>query len=446
MSTDRLIVFARYPSPGQVKTRLIPALGAEGAARLHEEMVFRTLACAQRAAHANDARVTACFTGAGARAMRRWLGDGLEYRVQRGTTLGERMDRALTETLAAADLAVLIGTDCPGLTPALLGDALAALRGRDLVLGPASDGGYYLVGLRRPCPALFDGIAWGTDAVRSQTLAAAARLGLTVHQLPRLDDIDRPEDLPAWDRLRPAGEDDLSITVIIPALNEADGIAATIATARAASGAEIVVADGGSTDGTPGVAEAHGARVVRTPPDFAALRRGKPGRALQMNAAAAVASGDILVFLHADTRLPQGYDEHVRETLRRPGVVAGAFTLRLDAPRRSLRVIERLADFRARRLALPYGDQAIFLRAETFWAAGGFPDQPIMEDLDLVRHLRRRGAIALVPAPAVTSARRWLRLGVIRTTLINQLMLAGRALGIPLARLAAFYRAAGSND
>jgi len=123
--------------------------------------------------------------------------------------------------------------------------------------------------------------------------------------------------------------------------------------------------------------------------------------------------------------------------------VGGAFELSIDAPSPSLRRIERLANWRSRRLQLPYGDQGIFMRADVFWGLGGFPDMAIMEDFEMVRKLGRRGKIAIVPEPVVTSGRRWLALGVGRTTLINQMVIAAYLLGVSPSRIARWYRGKG---
>jgi len=220
------------------------------------------------------------------------------------------------------------------------------------------------------------------------------------------------------------------ISVIIPTCNEADNIVPTVARIRSAERVEIIVADGGSSDETAARAAAQGARVVRAP----------RGRARQMNAGARAASGSILVFLHADTRLPSDFAEAVRNQLAEDGVVAGAFEFRVDGASLGLRLVERLANWRSRRLQMPYGDQAIFLSASTFDEIGGFKELPIMEDFDLVRRLKRQGRISILPFPAVTSSRRWKNLGVFRTTIINQLVIAGYQVGIPAESLARFYR------
>lgn len=164
------------------------------------------------------------------------------------------------------------------------------------------------------------------------------------------------------------------------------------------------------------------------------------GRASQMNAGAGVATGSILLFLHADTHLPPAFDTFVRQVLQNTGIIAGAFELRIDAELWGIRVIEKMVNWRSRFLSLPYGDQAIFLKASIFKEIGGFPNLPIMEDFEFMRCLKRYGKIAILPTPVVTSGRRWQKLGVVRTTLINQLIIIGYFLGVPLAKLACWYR------
>ena len=217
------------------------------------------------------------------------------------------------------------------------------------------------------------------------------------------------------------------ISVIIPTLNEATNLP-TCLPARFKD-VEVIVADGGSRDGTIDVAIAKGWRVCPS-----AL-----GRAKQMNAGAGMASGDIFLFLHADTRLPEDFALHVRRILSKPDIIAGAFRLRIDAPMRKLRIMERLANWRSACLQMPYGDQAIFLRAEQFRAVGGFPDLPIMEDFEFVRRLRKRGRIATAPVPVITSSRRWEEKGVWRTTLINQICIVGYCLGVAPSRIHRWY-------
>ena len=430
---ERLIVFTRYPEPGKSKTRLIPVLGPEGAAQLQREMTQHVLGWAKALATCRPLCLEVCFEGGDDSLMRQAFGNDLTYRRQAVGDLGQRMHAAFEAAFqAGSHRAVLIGTDCPELDGRLVQAAFDRLGENDLVLGPASDGGYYLIGLRSPAPALFDGIAWGTGEVLRVTLSVAEAAGLSVTLLPRLSDVDCPEDLAVWNRVkgcRSASDDSRRISIIIPTLNEAACLGRTLEGLRGAACLETIVVDAGSRDGTPEIAEAHGCRVLTAP----------PGRAGQMNAGAAVATGSVLLFLHADTLLPQDFERHIHATLAGPGVAAGAFRLSIENAQSVLRAIQWAANLRARWLQMPYGDQAIFLSAETFRAIGGFPDLPIMEDFELVRRLRRRGQIAVANASVTTSARRWNALGPLRTTWINQMVVVGYHLGVAPERLARWY-------
>jgi rSAM/selenodomain-associated transferase 2 len=219
------------------------------------------------------------------------------------------------------------------------------------------------------------------------------------------------------------------IAVVIPALQEAGRIEAAIRSASA-PGVEVVQADGGIRDGTPARAEAAGARVVFS----------DPGRARQLEAGARAAHADILLFLHADTRLPDGYADQIRDVLQDPDVAGGAFAFRFDERSPALRVVEWGVRVRTALAALPYGDQGIFVRRQVLDAIGGVPQVPIMEDLDLVRAVRRHGRLARLPAAAVTSARRYRQGGVARTVWRNTVAVAAFVLGIDRDRVASWYR------
>jgi len=219
--------------------------------------------------------------------------------------------------------------------------------------------------------------------------------------------------------------------VIVPARNEAGVIGRTLEALRRGAGGcdlEVVVADGGSEDDTREIARSMGAVVVTS----------DAGRARQMNTGAAAASGEWLLFLHADTQVPGDYLKHIRETLAKPGVVAGAFQLAIDAPGRSLRLIEWFVQLRSRWFSLPYGDQGLFMRAQTFRELGGYADLPVMEDYELVRRLGQAGRVAMAEAAVVTSARWWLRKGVWCATMLNQACVIGYRLGVDPARLASW--------
>lgn len=199
-----LIVFARAPRPGRVKSRLQSALGAAGAARLHARLLARALATA-RSARCGAVELH-CAPHPGHplfRALARR--HGIRLRKQVGGDLGARMHGALEGALKGADAAVLIGSDCPALRPADIRAAFAALRaGADAVLAPAEDGGYPLIGLKRASSALFEGVPWGGPKVLSETRARLARMGWTWIELRLLWDVDRPEDVARLRRRRGA--------------------------------------------------------------------------------------------------------------------------------------------------------------------------------------------------------------------------------------------------
>ena len=222
-----------------------------------------------------------------------------------------------------------------------------------------------------------------------------------------------------------------AISIIIPTLNEAQNLPRSLQALQTIPLVDVIVVDGGSLDDTVNVAESWGAKVICSPVS---------GRAHQMNVGAAVAQGDILLFLHADTYLPNGFDRLVRQTLAQPKVIAGAFELAIEGQATGLRLVEWGVNRRSRLCQMPYGDQALFLPAETFRAICGFPDLPIMEDFELVRRLKQQGRIAIAPGTVTTSGRRWQKLTVFRTTVINQLVIIGYLLGASPARLARWYR------
>jgi rSAM/selenodomain-associated transferase 2 len=222
--------------------------------------------------------------------------------------------------------------------------------------------------------------------------------------------------------------------VIVPVLDERDGIAAVLDHLAALPGRfEVLVADGGSRDGTPELAAAH--------PSAPRVLRAGPGRARQQNAAAAAARGDALLFLHADSRLPRTAYASLRAALRDPACPGGNFALRFDGADAFSRALTAWYAVQ-RRLGVYYGDSSLWVRRGTWEALGGFRALPIMEDYDLVRRLERRGRTARLPGPAITSSRRWLAAGAPRTVLawvvIRWLWIAG----VPAERLDALYRRA----
>jgi len=223
------------------------------------------------------------------------------------------------------------------------------------------------------------------------------------------------------------------ISIIIPTLNEESEVEHW----RELRGhsddggvCEIIIVDGGSSDQTVALARAQGFRVESRP----------PGRGAQFNHGARLARGKVLLFLHADTRMPPGFAGLIRQCLNETDALAGAFSLAIDQAGLRLKLVAHCANLRSRLFQLPYGDQAIFIRRDDFRRLGGFPEIPVMEDFIFIRQAGKKGRVATLPQAVITSARRWQRLGVLRTTLINQLVILGFYAGVPLHRLASLYR------
>jgi rSAM/selenodomain-associated transferase 2 len=220
-----------------------------------------------------------------------------------------------------------------------------------------------------------------------------------------------------------------SLSVIIPVRNEEQAIGSCLDQLSGQPDLEILVVDGGSSDQTIARVEERGLQALVS----------APGRGSQQRYGAARAGGEVLLFLHCDTRLPEDFREQIRITLAGKGVAAGAFQLAINARGMGFRVVEYGVRLRSRLLQLPYGDQALFMTGENYLAAGGFPDQPIMEELPLLAGLKKLGQIRIAPAPVTTSARRWQEHGIVKTLLINQIMVLGRTVGVSPERLAGWY-------
>ena len=434
-----LMIFTRYPVPGTTKTRMIPALGADGAADLQRQMTQHLISKVTHLIEQQALAVEIRFEGGSQALMRDWLGPSFCYRHQGGGNIGRRMQRALADGFQAGYTAiVIIGSDIPDISNAIILQAFKALQKNRLVLGPADDGGYYLIGMHiadahRALSELFEAVNWGTNTVLSQTIAAAERLGMAYVLLDTLTDVDHPREIEIWHRALQANAPLTApkrISIIIPTLNEAGVIKAAINRLPRSEQLEIIVVDGSSADATARIARQHGARVLSAP----------PSKAGQMNAGAAAARGDVLLFLHADTRLPENFEEKVLAALNRSGCGAGAFSLGIDSRNPGLRIIEHVANWRTRLFKMPYGDQALFVARDLFNRIGGFPDYPIMEDFEFIRRLKKKSKIAILPESVQTSPRRWQNLGVFKTWVINQLIVVAYFIGIPPHRLAFWYR------
>jgi len=220
----------------------------------------------------------------------------------------------------------------------------------------------------------------------------------------------------------------MRVSVIIPALNEERLLPRAIDSVSPFA-AEVLVVDGASGDRTVEVAGSAGTRILS----------GCRGRAPQLNCGARAAAGDILLFLHADCALGLGAGQAIAGALADPAVIGGCFSLRVDSEETAMRWVGFGSNLRARFLGLPYGDQALFVWRRDFEAAGGFRDIPLMEDVDLVLRLRRRGRLVCLPETVTTSPRHWESRGPTLTTLLNWLALLLFLAGVPAERVAPFY-------
>lgn len=222
-----------------------------------------------------------------------------------------------------------------------------------------------------------------------------------------------------------------TISIVVPALDEAANLAWLLPDLRGRwPAAEIVIVDGGSADATWQLEAAYPAvRWLRAP----------RGRARQMNAGARQARGDALLFLHADTRLPDDALAAIAEALADPAVVGGRFDVSFDSPRPIMSVVAWLMNRRSRLTGIATGDQGIFVRRAVFEAVGGYPDIPLMEDIELTRRLKRLGRLAALPLRVTTAARRWERDGAVRTILLMWALRFLHWVGVDPARLHRWY-------
>ena len=221
-----------------------------------------------------------------------------------------------------------------------------------------------------------------------------------------------------------------NLSIIIPTLNEENVLEKTLSPLANKKNCEVIVVDGGSSDATLSLAEKAGCKTIASP----------RGRGRQMNLGTGKATNEVLLFLHADTLLPENFPELIHAAVDRPAFAAGAFSLAIDSPSKSLAAIASMANLRSRLLHLPYGDQALFTTQKMFSAIGGFAEIEIMEDFVFVQKMKKKGTIIILPEYAITSARRWQNMGIVRTTLINQIIIVGYRIGVSPVTLARWYR------
>ncbi len=434
MGRTPVCIFAKPPVAGAVKTRLAdPAYAAE----LARAFLVDTCAAVRSLPWADAILAT---TGALDRELAAEL--AVSVWLQGDGDLGARLERVLRRALASSDTAIAIGADSPGLPRDRFDQARAALLTTDAVLGPSEDGGFFLLALRRCPEGLLADLPWSRSDTFGATLARLHERGLSTTVLDPWFDVDRPADL---DRLRsliasravaaPETQRVLAmprISIVMPVLNEEKRIEKALRELAQHSGIhEVIVVDGGSRDRTVELARHHAVRIVTAP----------RGRGRQLNAGAAEATGDVLLFLHADTALPDDAADHIARTLARPRAVAGAFRTWTvaDEPRPWFAPLLHLADLRSRVTRYPYGDQAMFVRSNVFRAAGGFADVPLMEDVELSQRLWKHGRVYTCAARVRVSGRRFVSRPFLYTALVNVFPLLFRS-GVSAHTLARFYK------
>jgi rSAM/selenodomain-associated transferase 2 len=241
--------------------------------------------------------------------------------------------------------------------------------------------------------------------------------------------LERIEISAKLNRYPEAASMEYAVSVIIPVLNEELALSATLESVLRLKPQEIIVIDGGSVDQTREVAASLGVRVISS----------ERGRALQMNRGARLARGEVLLFLHADTRLPETALDDVRAAMKDQAMAGGRFDIRLDGAGWMLNVVGYMISLRSRLSRVATGDQAIFVRREIFHKLGGYPEIPLMEDVALSRALKRAGKVACLKSRVVTSARRWQMEGVWRTIFKMWLLKSLYLLGVSPFRLKRFY-------
>jgi len=409
---EAVLIFTRIPLPGQTKTRLMPYYTGAECAALHRCFL---------ADIAGECRKTDCdlfiyYTGTSLKSFchTMTLPRG-SYCRQRGETLNERMYNAFQETFGKGyEKCILIGSDIPALSHHDLRRAFRKLDYCDIVLGPAYDGGYYLIGMKGPHKEVFAAEPGAGGSVLLSTMKRAHTGGFRTECIRRLPDIDTREDLERYKKhiyrcfpVSPERErlynnrtgrwlrDKSRISVIIPVLNEEQTVQLIQEELGKMRGCEVIFADGGSTDRTLSLIDRR----------FHTVQCGK-GRALQMNEGARASTGDILVFLHSDSLLPQDPSREIREALRKHRW--GCFGISFQTDSRVMKICAEISNFRAAKRHILFGDQGIFIERSLFFEAGMFPALPIMEDYQFSLNIKEMKVTPGMTADRITtSARRY---------------------------------------
>jgi hypothetical protein len=418
---NALLIFLRYPEPGWVKKRLSESIGPERAAEVYEKLIRRTLGIVWDFKRMDSTVQAFIFHTPedSVEKLRRKFRGPWEFYSQQGEHLGERMRNALRFAFSmGARKAVLIGTDLADIETMDLEGAFQNAEKDTVVLGPAADGGFYLIGTGRPIGAALDFNAWGTGDVFSRTANELKSSGFHVHLATMRKDVDRGSD---FDRVSADPMFSGSISIIIPTLSDLRTLSPFLEYLKDSMwpGDEIVVVQGGAFAKTS---------VRRISPSLTFVFSPK-GRGVQQNTGAMIAKGTIVFFLHDDTVPPPDFGYLIRRAGMNLKAELGCFKLAFTPSNRALRLISGWANLRTLLFKLPYGDQGLFCKREVFERVGGFGRRYLMEDIELARKLKKAGQIAIVPVEAYSSADRYLNKGILKASLQNHLLALLNALG-----------------
>ena len=419
------MIFLRYPQAGRVKRRLSEEIGSQRAAEIYEKLIRRTLgiACDLKRI-APEVQVFLFHTPEDPiEKLKDKFRGPWKFCAQEGEHLGERMANALRAAFASgANKAVLIGTDLADIEMEDIRWAFRNIGPRTAVLGPAADGGFYLIGADRPVDASLHFSEWGTGEVFSRTSGSLEATGFCIRPAPKRNDVDRDRDL---DLLNSDYLFSSTISIIIPTLNQARKLSSLLLYLENLlwPGDEILVVQGG---------ECERVSLHRISASLAVVNTGK-GRGIQQNIGAMLARGTILFFLHDDTIPPPEFPYLIRRTLSDKMVALGCFKLRFSPSNRALGMVAAWANLRTTLFRLPYGDQGLFCERDSFERVGGLGRRYLMEDVDLVRKLRKsgkqRGTVSILEAPVYSSSRRYLCKGILKASLQNHSVFLLSALG-----------------
>lgn len=439
-SDKAVILFTRIPEPGKVKTRMMPYLSPSECAELQECCIKDSLEMLREV----DADKFICYEPSGDRNLLAELCKETNFIVQRGDDIGARMKNGLSDVFDIGYKSVLLmGSDIPEVKSSDITDAFSQLQSCDTVIGPSQDGGYYLIGMNDIKPELFTQSSYGHGKVLDELLHIAADNNIHVTLVAEHRDFDTKDDILYFrEHIRHQHhlmESEvgkfvtkvLRVSVIVPTYNEEKRIDKLIKQLDdICDDAEIVIVDGGSTDST----------LAHIPGRYRIVKSDK-GRALQLNAGARAASGEVLFFMHADSELPNKPIHEIREVMKTHN--AGCFGIEFQSDNLLMKINAAISKDRAFRRQIAFGDQGMFMTREVFEGVGGFPEIPIMEDYQLSLTLREMGIrIGATRGRICTSDRRYPKGNIKKLRLMFKMWLLRRKyrMGIDPYQIAKEYK------